>query len=157
MAAIHILLLSRNQYPKDLSPYFSKHNLKATIDSIETMYGIKKLPMSMKTSTSMTSIIQDLTMGTINREKATARLLNLDLVTNEYKFKKKASLNWFESFPPMSIAEYTNEYELRTRYIDSFLRGSFDDPDEGIHLQWTNEITLEARQHEDLSANCPDI
>ncbi|PHZ12794.1 uncharacterized protein RHIMIDRAFT_313484 [Rhizopus microsporus ATCC 52813] len=36
MATTHILLLSRNQYPEDLSPYFSNHDLKATINGIET-------------------------------------------------------------------------------------------------------------------------
>lgn len=59
---------------------------------------------------------------------------------------KKASLNWTESFPPCVL-----------RKIDPFLCGLFDDPDEGIYLRWTNEITLEARQHEDLSAKRPDI
>lgn len=104
MAASHILLLSRNQYPEDLSPYFSKHDLKATIDSIETIYGIKKLSMSMKASTSMISIIQNLTMGTINRDKAIARLLDLDLVTNEYKFKKSI-IELDRKLPPVRIAE----------------------------------------------------
>jgi hypothetical protein len=38
MAANYILLLSRNQYQEDLSPYFSNHYLKATINGIETKY-----------------------------------------------------------------------------------------------------------------------
>lgn len=49
------------------------------------------------------------------------------------------------------------ELELSTGYIDSFLSGLFDDPDEGIYLRWTNELTSEARQHEGLSTERPDI
>ncbi|KAI9280291.1 hypothetical protein BC943DRAFT_267523, partial [Umbelopsis sp. AD052] len=59
--------------------------------------------------------------------------------------------------PPVPIAEDTNELELSTRYVDPFLSGLFDDPDEGIYLRWTNEQTLEARQHENLSNKRPDI
>lgn len=59
--------------------------------------------------------------------------------------------------PRVSIAEDTNEYELSTRYIDPFLCGLFDDPDEGIYLCWINETTLEAQKHEDLSMNHPDL
>ncbi|CEI96485.1 hypothetical protein RMCBS344292_10645 [Rhizopus microsporus] len=88
MAATHILLLSRNQYPEDLSPYFSNHDLEATINGIETKYGIKKLPMSMAATASMIGIVQDLTMGVINRDKVIACLLDLDLPTNENKLKK---------------------------------------------------------------------
>ncbi|OAD76037.1 hypothetical protein PHYBLDRAFT_59571 [Phycomyces blakesleeanus NRRL 1555(-)] len=51
MAATHILLLSRNQYPEDLSFYFRNHDLKASINGIETKFGIRKLPMSMETTT----------------------------------------------------------------------------------------------------------
>lgn len=111
MAASHILLLSRNQYPEDLSPYFSKHDLKATIDSIETIYGIKKLSMSMKASTSMISIIQNLTMGTINRDKAIARLLDLDLVTNEYKFKKSI-IELVRKLPPCLLRKMPTNMNL---------------------------------------------
>jgi len=88
LAATHILLLSRNQYPEDLSPYFSNHDLKSTINGIETKYGIKELPMSMETTTSMIGIAQDLTMGVISRDKAIAHLLDLDLPTNEKQVQK---------------------------------------------------------------------
>lgn len=59
--------------------------------------------------------------------------------------------------PPALIAEDTSEFELGTWYIDPSLSGLFDDPHEDIYLRWTNEITLEARQHEDLSTKRPDI
>lgn len=59
--------------------------------------------------------------------------------------------------PCVSIAENANEYELSTRYIDPLLRGLFDDPDQGVFLRWTNEITLEARKHEGFSIFRPDL
>ncbi|KAG1183738.1 hypothetical protein G6F36_008218 [Rhizopus arrhizus] len=131
MAATHVLLLSRNQYPEDLSPYFSNHDLKATINRIETKYGIKKLPMSMETTTSMIGIAQDLTMGVISRDKAIAHLLDLDLPTNENKFKN-CIIDLIWKLPPVPIAEDANEFELSTRYsftwddmgVESWLWGS---------------------------------
>ncbi|KAI9280292.1 hypothetical protein BC943DRAFT_344482 [Umbelopsis sp. AD052] len=131
MAATHILLLSRHQYPEDLLPYFSNDNLKAIIDGIEKTYGIRKLPMSMKTTTT-----QDLTMGVTSRDKAIANLLNMDLVTTENKFKH-CIINLMRKLPPVPIAEDIKELELSTRY--------------------TNEQTLEARKHENLSNKRPDI
>ncbi|KAG2182612.1 hypothetical protein INT44_005591 [Umbelopsis vinacea] len=135
MAATHILLLSRHQYPEDLLPYFSNDNLKAINDGIDKKYGIRKLPI---------------------RDKAIANLLNMDLITTENKFKH-CIINLIRKLPPVPIAEDIKELELSTRYVDPFLSGLFDDPDEGIYLRWTNEQTLEARQHEDLSNNRPDI
>ncbi len=67
------------------------------------------------------------------------------------------NVNLIRKLPPVPIAEDTNEFELSTRYVGPFLSGLFDDLDEGIYLRWTKEITLEARQHEDLSIIRPDI
>ncbi|KAG0193444.1 hypothetical protein DFQ28_005262 [Apophysomyces sp. BC1034] len=131
MAATSILLLSRNQYSEELSPYFNEDGLKATIDSIEAMYGIKKPQISMETVTSMISIIEDLTIGAISRDKAIVRLLDLEPPANENKFKK-GIIELVSKLPRVSIVEDMNEYELGTRYIDPFLCGLFDDPDEGI-------------------------
>ncbi|KAL0089831.1 hypothetical protein F4703DRAFT_1842864, partial [Phycomyces blakesleeanus] len=139
MAATHILLLSRNQYPEDLSPYFRNHDLKASINGIETKFGIRKLPMSMETTTSMPSIAQDLIMGVISRDKAIAHLLDLDLPINENKFKN-CIINLIRKLPPVPTAEDTNELELSTRYVAPFLSGLFDDPDEDIYIRWTNKL-----------------
>ncbi|CAO3691106.1 unnamed protein product [Umbelopsis ramanniana] len=156
LAATHILLLSQNQHPEDLSPYFSDHDLKATITGIEAKYGIKQVPMSMETTTSMISIAQDLTMGVISRDKAMARLLDLDLPKDENKFKN-CVIDLIRKLPPVPITEDVKELELSTRYVDPFLSGLFDDPDEGIYFRWSNELTLEAGQQEDLSTKRPDI
>lgn len=157
LAATHILLLSPNQYPEDVLPYFSNENLKATINAIETRYGIKQLPMSMETTTNMIGIAQDLTMGLISRDKAMARLLDLNLPKDENKFKN-CIIDLIRKLPPVPITEDVKELELSTRYVDPFLSGLFDDPDESIYLRWLNELTLEARQHEDVSTKRrPDI
>ncbi|SAL99042.1 hypothetical protein [Absidia glauca] len=71
--------------------------------------------------------------------------------------KNECIINLIRKLPPTAIAEDTNELELSARYVDPFLSGLFDDPDEGVYLRWTNEITLEARQQEDLSTRRPDI
>lgn len=156
MIATHILLLTRNQYPEDFSPFFSNHDLNAIVIGIETKHGIKKLQMSIKTFTSMIGIAEDLTMGLISRDKVIAHLLDLDLPTNEKRFKN-CTIDLIRKLPPVSIAEDTNELELSTRYVDPFLFGLFDNLDDGMYMRWTNEITLEARQHEDLSTKRLDM
>lgn len=55
------------------------------------------------------------------------------------------------------ISNDTNESELGSRYIDPFLCGLFDDPENGMYLRWTNEITLDARKNDGLAARWPDI
>jgi hypothetical protein len=88
-------------------------------------------------------------MGVISRDKAIAHLLDLeDLPTNENKFKK-CIISLIRKLPPVPIAEDINEFVFSTQYVDPFLSGLFDDPDQGIYLRWTNEVTLEARQYED--------
>jgi hypothetical protein len=156
LAATHILLLSRNQYPEDLSPLFSNEDLKATINGIESKYGVEELPMSMEAITSMYGIAQDLTMGVISRDKAVAHLLDLDLPTDDNKFKN-CVINLIRKLPAVPIAEDVKELELSTRYVDPFLSGLFDDPDEGMYLMWSNELPLEARQQEEPSIKRPDI
>ncbi|KAI8877495.1 hypothetical protein K501DRAFT_337389 [Backusella circina FSU 941] len=142
--------------PLDHDDHLLVQNFEATINGIETKHGIRKLPMPIATTTSMIGIVQNLTMGVISRDKAIAHLLDLDLPTNENKFKK-CIIDLIRKLPPVPIAEDTNEFELSTRYVDPFLSGLFDDPDEGIYLRWTNETNLEARQDEDLSTKRPDI
>ncbi|KAI8365239.1 uncharacterized protein BYT42DRAFT_157492 [Radiomyces spectabilis] len=47
--------------------------------------------------------------------------------------------------------------ELCSRYVDPFLGGIFDEPDEGVFLRWTNETTLEAKKQQSLLSWQPDI
>ncbi|KAL0080413.1 C2H2-type zinc finger transcription factor [Phycomyces blakesleeanus] len=148
MAATHILLLSRNHYPEDLSPYFSNHDLKATINGIETKYGIKKLPMSMATTTSMIGIVQNLTMGVISRDKAIAHLLDLDLPTNENKFKK-CIIDLIWKLPPVPLQKTSTNLNLALDTLILFYL---------VYLTIrTRAYTYEAQQDEDLSTKRPDI
>jgi hypothetical protein len=107
----------------------------------------------METTTSIIGIAQDLTTGAISRDKAIARLLDLDLPTNGNKFKNcLIELIW--KLPPVPMAEDIKELELSTRYIDPFCL---------VYLTIRTRaytyggLTLEARQHDDLSIKRPDI
>ncbi|EIE91634.1 hypothetical protein G6F46_001415 [Rhizopus delemar] len=53
--------------------------------------------------------------------------------------------------------EVANETELYSRFIDPFLTGLFDDPDQGICLRWINDATLEAKAYADFTINRPDL
>ncbi|KAG1073120.1 hypothetical protein G6F42_025844 [Rhizopus arrhizus] len=46
--------------------------------------------------------------------------------------------------------------ELCSRFIDPFLAGLFDDPDNSIYLRWLDETTLEAKAKE-ASSSRPDL
>ncbi|EPB89476.1 hypothetical protein HMPREF1544_03707 [Mucor circinelloides 1006PhL] len=60
-----------------------------------------------------------------------------------------------KDLPSVPLKEDLNERELCSRFIDPFLSGLFDNPNQGIYLRWTNESTLEVKQ---LSNNTrPDL
>lgn len=101
----------------------------------------------MPTETVMNIIktIQEVLDGTATREMAAIKLLKFDpTVKNIYKFAK-AIAELIKKLPRMSLAEDSNEMELCYRFVDPFLSGLFDDPDQNIFLRWTNETTLEAK------------
>lgn len=156
MATSFILFLPQDQYSEDLASYFHENDLNATVNHVDALYGIKKPRLSMEVVTKMINIIEDITIGTTSRENAIVRLLQLDLLPIENKFNM-AIIEMVRKLPRVSIAENANEYELSTRYIDPFLCGLFDDPDQGVFLRWTNETTLEARKHEGFSIFRPDL
>ena len=81
--------------------------------------------MSLATTTSMIGIVQNVTMGVISRDKAIAHLLELDLPTNENKFKK-CIIDLIRKLPPVPIVEDIKEFELSTLYVDPFLSDLFD-------------------------------
>lgn len=57
--------------------------------------------------------------------------------------------------PFVPLKEDLTVCELCSRFIDPFLSGLFDNPNQGIYLRWTNESTLEVKQ---LSNNTrPDL
>ncbi|KAG0173873.1 hypothetical protein DFQ29_007687 [Apophysomyces sp. BC1021] len=144
MAINSILLLSPNKYPDNLSPHFCEASLKATINKIKSIYGLNSPRMQIETVTNMISIIQELDIEVISRSQAIVKLLELDLC------QMNANL-------PMAWLKDLNESELNTRFVDPFLCGLFDDPEEGVFLRWTNDITFEARKNETLWTCRPDI
>jgi hypothetical protein len=132
--AIHsILFLSPDQHSyDDISPFFNQTMYAAIIQTIEDTYGFKKPRFPMDTITKILNIIQDVSTKTI--------------------------IQLMGKLPCNPISDNTNESELGSRYIDPFLCGRFDDPDQGVYLRWTNEITMEARKNDDLAnKNRPDI
>lgn len=90
-------------------------------------------------------VTQDLIVNKLTREIAVIKLFKLDLATNEYKFAK-AVAELARKLSRVSFVEESNEMELCSQYVDPFLSGLFDKPDEGIFLRWTNETTLEAKK-----------
>ncbi|KAL7335695.1 hypothetical protein PS15p_201130 [Mucor circinelloides] len=156
LASTSILFLSRNQYPEDFLPFFDEHNLKATIDRVDAIYDIKKPRMPTNVVMEIIKIIEDLLSTATTREEAAIKLLGLDLATHEYKFAK-AIAELVKKLPRVSLAEESNEMELCSRYVDPFLCGIFDEPDEGVFVRWTNETTLEAKKQQSLLSWRPDI
>ncbi|KAG1438715.1 hypothetical protein G6F56_012546 [Rhizopus delemar] len=133
------------------------HSLTATINHIETIYNINKPPMPTETVMDIIKIIQEVLDGTATREMAAIKLLKFDpTVKNIYKFAK-AIAELIKKLPRMSLAEDSNEMELCSRFVDPFLSGLFDDPDQNIFLRWTNETTLEAKNEQSLLNWRPDL
>ena len=150
LAATNILLLQNDSFTEDLATHFTEQNIKTISRAFETRYGTEKLNMPVRTATSMIQILKNFEMGVIGREKATILLLGLDLNTNESKFRK-CIVDLFLKLPTVPVNDHIKEMELSTRYANPFLRGLFDDPGQGVFLKWTNKVTLEARQQEDLT------
>lgn len=156
MAINSILLLSPNKYPDNLPSHFCEASLRATINKIKSIYGLNLPRMQIKTVTSMISIIQELDIEAISRSQAIVKLLQLDLLPHERKFANGLTES-VKKLPRVPIEEDVNESELNTRFVDPFLCGLFDDPEEGVFLRWTNDITVEARKNETLWTRRPDL
>ncbi|KAG1170152.1 hypothetical protein G6F70_008231 [Rhizopus microsporus] len=110
------------------------------IQTIEGTYGIKKPRIPMDTITKILNIIQDVSTKTISGDKGIMQLIDLDFPSQETRFVKSI-IQLMGKLPCNPISSDINESELGSRYIDPFLCGLFDDPDRGMFLRWTNEIT----------------
>ncbi|KAI8992441.1 hypothetical protein BDB01DRAFT_778454 [Pilobolus umbonatus] len=158
MALHSILFLSPEQHIyNDISPFFDQTMYTTIINTIEGKYGFKRPLFPMDTITKILNIIQDVLRKSISRDKSIVLLLSLDIPAQEIRFVKMI-VQLMNKLPWNPISDNTNESELGTRYIDPFLCGLFDDPDQGMYLRWTNEITMEARKNDDLANKSrPDI
>ncbi|EIE83941.1 hypothetical protein G6F46_003980 [Rhizopus delemar] len=158
MAVHSIPFLSPDQHNyEDISPFFNETMYAAIIQTIEGMYRFKKPRFPMNTITNILNIIQEVSTKTISRDKGIMHLLGLDLPVQEVRLVKTI-IQLIGKLPCKPISDDTNESELGSRYIDPFLRGLFDDPDQSTYLRWTNEMTMEARKNDGLATkNQPDI
>ncbi|EPB91015.1 hypothetical protein HMPREF1544_02084 [Mucor circinelloides 1006PhL] len=104
----------------------------------------------------MISIIQELDIEAISRSQAIVELLQLDLLLHERKIANGLA-ELVKKLPRVPIEEDVNEPGLITRFVDPFLCGLFDDPEEGVFIRRTNDITVEARKNETLWTRHPDL
>lgn len=105
----------------------------------------------------MIKIIQEVLEGTATREMAAIKLLKFDPTNKSvYKFAK-AIAELIKKLLRLSLAEDSNEMEFCSRFVDPFLSGLFDDPDQNIFLRYSNETTLEAKNEQSLLNWRPDL
>lgn len=145
LAATSVLLLTPHTYPSEVQPYFTHEKWTAASNAIENIYKIQQQPLQIGTVASLLSIIDDLMRLKLDRDAAEIKLRTLKLPKNEKKFAK-AVATFVNKLPSVPLDEDINECELCSGFIDPFLSGLFDDPNEGVYLRWTNESTLEAKE-----------
>jgi hypothetical protein len=90
------------------------------------------------------------------RMQAETNLKALALEKNEFKFVKALSA-LVARLPRFAMEEDINETELCMRFVDPFLTGLSDHPDNGVYLRWTNKTTLEAKQNDGCTDRRPDM
>ncbi|CEG81906.1 hypothetical protein RMATCC62417_16048 [Rhizopus microsporus] len=117
---------------------------------MEGMYSLKKPRFPMDTITKILNATQGVSAKNISRDKGIMQLLGLDIPLQEVRLVKTI-IQLMDKLPCNPISDDINESELGYRYIDPFLYGLFDDPDQGMYLRWTNEITIESRKNDDLT------
>lgn len=83
-------------------------------------------------------------MKRVSREQAEAEVKSLPLNSHLGKFIK-ALRPLISQLLPRPMEEDFDETELCSRFVEPFLSGLFDDPDNDTYLRWTNESTLEAK------------
>ncbi|CEG65037.1 hypothetical protein RMATCC62417_01907 [Rhizopus microsporus] len=96
--------------------------------------------------------LDKLVRGSLSRVQAEMSLKALVQEGNEFKFVKALSA-LVTRLPRFPMEEGANEAELCMRFVDPFLTGLVDDPDNGVYLRWTNETTTVAKQNN----GCPDL
>ncbi|KAI9006738.1 hypothetical protein CLU79DRAFT_779276 [Phycomyces nitens] len=113
--------------------------------------------MPMETVTSILYIVDQLNTEKLTRIQAAIKLMGMDLIDAEQKFVK-GICGLMQKLPRVSIREDVNEAELCSRFIEPFLSGLFDDPDQGYYLRWTNTRPLEAKTiSADTAVERPDL
>ncbi|KAI8388647.1 uncharacterized protein BYT42DRAFT_491575 [Radiomyces spectabilis] len=155
LSATSVLLLDGCKYPDEVKPFFAYEQWRMTDEHIQQVYGIKRQPIPLRTTTELSSTLDQLLNKVISRDEAEIILKSMPLSTMEKKIAKTIA-NLVSKLPLVAIEENVNEMELCSRFIDPFLAGLFDDPDNDIYLRWLDEITLEAKA-KDSSSTRPDM
>ncbi|KAI9020956.1 hypothetical protein CLU79DRAFT_703594 [Phycomyces nitens] len=156
LSATSILLLTPNQYPDEVKPFFDLKDWNAAISSIKAAYDIQPPPMPLTMVSDTLKILDKLVRGTINRVQAETNMKALALERNEFKFVTALSA-LVTRLPRFPLEEDVNETELCMRFVDPFLIGLFEDPDNGVYLRWTNETTMETKQNNGCIDRRPDL
>ncbi|KAI9488877.1 hypothetical protein BDB00DRAFT_884674 [Zychaea mexicana] len=138
-----------------VKPHFDYDQWHMIDEYIQQAYGIKRQPIPLATTTQFSSILDRFINKQIGRDEAEISFKSLALPTMKKKIAKAIS-NLVSKLPLVTIEENVNEMELRSRFIDPFLAGLFDDPDNSIYLRWLDETTLEAKAKE-ASSSRPDL
>ncbi|KAG0168491.1 hypothetical protein DFQ29_010133 [Apophysomyces sp. BC1021] len=151
LASASRLLLPPHKYPDELKPFIQYDGWLATVQLIQSRYKINQLPMPVNTVADMLAAIDKLLTGARNRKDVVKAIDSLSLSVHESMFAEVLR-SLIRKLPPLPIEENVNESELCSRFVDPFLSGLLDDPDAGVYLRCTNEMTLEAKKHGDRAA-----
>ncbi|ORX51918.1 hypothetical protein DM01DRAFT_1336912 [Hesseltinella vesiculosa] len=143
LSSTSILLLQPNKYPDEVQPFFSYDDWREASERIQLMFKIKRLPMPIATTMQFIEITDKLRSKSISRVGAVIRLKSLTLQAQEKKLAK-AFAGMISKLPFVALDEDMHEMERCSRFVDPFLSGLFDDPDNGVYLRWTDETTLTA-------------
>ncbi|KAI9323807.1 hypothetical protein BX666DRAFT_1890627 [Dichotomocladium elegans] len=155
LSSTSVLLLDGNKYPEEVKPYFDYDQWRMIDEYIQQAYGIKRQPIPLATATQFSSILDRFINKKIGRDEAEISFKSLALPTMEKKIAKAIG-NLVSKLPLVTIEENVNETELCSRFIDPFLAGLFDDPDNSIYLRWLDETTFEAK-YKEVSSSRPDL
>lgn len=155
LASTSVLLLTRNSFPNDIANFISYDDWNSIVDSLQEKYGIKRHPMPLNFVSSTLAIVDDLLGKKINREQADAKMKLLSSEPNLHKFAKALG-QLIMKLPKQPLEENFGEAELCSRFVEPFLSGLFDNPDDDVFLRWTNETTLETKSTYESNGR-PDV
>ncbi|KAI8388449.1 uncharacterized protein BYT42DRAFT_492348 [Radiomyces spectabilis] len=93
--------------------------------------------MPINAITGLLSIVDDLLADKINRKVAYSKIISMTLEKHLEKFAMALG-QLVRRLPSEPIREDFGEAELCSRFVDPFLSGLFDNPDDDVYLRWTN-------------------
>ncbi|SAM08097.1 hypothetical protein [Absidia glauca] len=159
-AASSILFVTPNRIPDDLVNVFGgEQQMDSFIDNLQSkndMNSRRNSRLPMKLISHLTSIVEDVLVGTKSRNQGICSLLSMEGKV----FTTDGELIVFEEeeipvpdliLPNKVIMEDIKEHELCTRYLDPVLCGYFDNPSESA-----DHLNLESKKSALVSKRRPD-